>query len=83
MHGWLEEKKKYSDQDYQCVIIPREEAPDSWAWLEEWKVDHEGEMDADGFQYANDIKKEFNSNPTLATIRRRRWKRDCAKIRDQ
>jgi len=32
-------------------------APEGWAWIEEWKIDYEGLVDSDGFQYANDIKK--------------------------
>lgn len=31
--GWLEETKKYSDEDYECFIVPREEAPEGWAWI--------------------------------------------------
>lgn len=81
LKGWLDEKKKYSDEDYECIAIPREDAPEGWAWTEEWKIDFCGEVDSDGYQYANDIKTEFNSSNTLAVRRRRRWKRTCSKLR--
>ena len=63
------------------MVFPREVTPEGWAWIEEWKIDFEGLVDADGFQYANDIKKQFKPHSHLATLRRRKWKRVCCKLK--
>lgn len=31
--GWCDENKKYSDEKYEAVIVPREKAPEGWAWV--------------------------------------------------
>ena len=80
MKGWMDESKKYSDEDYDCIIKPKEDAPEGWVWTEEWKIDFSAAVDSEGYQYANDISKEFKSANSLATRRRRRWKRSCKKM---
>ena len=67
----------------QCIIRPREQAPDGYAWVDKWRIDFSHEVDAEGFQYANDINREFKPVPVLATLRRRRWKRTCQLVPEQ
>ena len=80
LKGWLDETKKFSDEDYECFVVPRENPPEGWAWTEEWKIDYSGDVDSDGYQYSNDLKAEFKANSTLSVRRRRKWKRTCSKI---
>ncbi len=62
-------------------MIPKEDPPEGWAWVEEWKIDFSGEMDPDGYQYTNDIKTTFDANQSLAVRRRRKWKRTCQQLK--
>ena len=53
-------------------------SPD-WFWVTDWTVEHRGDVDADGWQYANDVfAKDWAAQPsTFAFVRRRRWVRIC------
>ena len=59
----------------------RENAPRGWRWIEEWKIDKSGNVDDEGYEYSNDMMKEFIPKFPLANLRRRKWKRSCIKLK--
>jgi len=54
----------------------------SWKWVNEWRIDHSGDVDEEGWEYAMGWRREFGSEcHRNSFVRRRRWVRLRHKFR--